>query len=70
MKKTIRAVHIALTVSTVAVVITGINMFIGGFETMQIALFSCMIAIFCANLASYSSEKKKGKDTDDEKGNN
>ena len=65
MKKTIRAVHIALIVSAAAVVISGISMFIGGFEGTQITIFGCMVAIFCANIASYSSEKKKNNAKDD-----
>jgi cytochrome b subunit of formate dehydrogenase len=65
MKKTIRAVHIALIVSAVAAVISGISMFIGGFEGTQITIFCCMIAIFFFFLASYSSEKKKKQKKDD-----
>ena len=66
MKKTIRAVHIALIVSIAAMAITGVNMFIGGFDSMKLTIFCSMVAIFCANLASYSSEKKKNKDNDHE----
>jgi len=64
MKKTIRAVHIALILSSIAAIITGINIFISGFGGSQIAIFGCMVAIFCTNLASYSAEKKKNKDKD------
>jgi len=62
MKKTIKAIHIALAVSSLAVIITGISLFISGFEGSQVIIFCCMIAIFCANLAIYSSEKENNKD--------
>jgi len=68
-KKKIKAVHIALACALIAMVVTGINMFVFGFGGTQIAIFCCMAAIFCTNLASYSSEKKKNKekDTDSDK---
>jgi hypothetical protein len=71
MKKSDKTAGIGVALSAGAMFITVINMIVsgfdGGFDGSQIALFCCMVAIFCSNLAIYSAEKKKTDDKNNEK---
>ena len=58
MKDKLKIAGIGVAVSSVAVLISVISMFIGNFDGGSITIFCCMIAVFCSNIAIYAAAKK------------
>ncbi len=49
----------AVVVSSLAVVISAISMFVGDFDASQITVFCCTLAVLFSNLAGYATKNEK-----------
>ncbi len=60
MRNTLKTSKIGVGISLAAMLLALITMLISGFGWAQITMLCCLICIFCANLTTYLSAKKKG----------
>jgi len=62
MKNKLRISQIGCIISSVAMLISAINLIVSS-NTFSITIFLCMIAVLCSNLAIYAEQKKKDDGT-------
>ena len=66
MNKKLKQAGIAVAISSVAVLISVVNIVVGGFSGSSIPMFCGMIAVFCSCLTIYAAQKKKENNEDNQ----